>query len=82
MSAKRPRSIPDGGSVEYRGFVLSRFAGTQMGHKTAAGLKASVGIGTRRKVTGVSAVDPDGYERVFDTLREALDRIDRHWDGV
>lgn len=72
-----PKRIPDGQTVSYKGYTLAKYEGVQMGHTTNAGLRASLGIGTKRKVSGVSVTDAEGYERLFDTLRDAVAWVDR-----
>lgn len=74
---KPPKSLPDTGQVEYRGFKLAQFEGTQVGHKTqGGGLKKQLGFDTSRKVTGVMLTEPNGYERHFDTLKKAVKWIE------
>lgn len=67
---------------EYRGFQLTKFQGTQVGHPTeGGGLRSRLGLGTHRKVKGVSSIDPEGYERIHDTVKAAVSFIDQ-WYGT
>ncbi len=66
--------------TEYRGYRLERFDGTQFGHKTGGGLRASLGIGTQRKVSFWEASGPDEHTFTADTLKDAKRRIDSYLD--
>lgn len=70
-----PKSVPEGG-VDYLGFKLTPHEGIQMGHKTeGGGLRKTLGLGTRRKIKGVSSISPDGNEKIHDTLKKAIEYI-------
>jgi hypothetical protein len=91
-----PRSLPEEGQVEYMGFLLSKYQGTNVGYggtthkidsrgKTVSGpfdaSKHSLRQSTR-KVSGVSVVNmEDNYERVMSSLREAIKFI-HQYNGI
>ena len=91
-----PRSLPEEGQVEYMGFLLSKYQGTNVGYggtthkidsrgKTVSGpfdaSKHSLRQSTR-KVSGVSVVNmEDQYERVMPSLREAIKFI-HQYNGI
>ena len=63
----------------YRGFRIERYEGFQMGHKTNAGLRASLGLGTCRKYKGWQLFYPDSDgSKIVDTLKEAHEYIDAY----
>ena len=66
---------------EYKGYHIERFQGTQVSYgaseRQAKGLDIRLCDFTRtRKCVGVLVVEPDGYQRFFNTLKEAKKWID------
>jgi hypothetical protein len=75
---KPPSRLPEEGSSDYKGFKLSKHESTQIGYSTkGGGTLKQAGIDTHRKHKGVSSIDPEGYERIHDNLKQAIAFIDR-----
>jgi hypothetical protein len=92
---KPPKSLPDEGKVEYMGFKLSKFEGTNVGyggvtHKIDSKGKIVSGLfdaskhqlqEATRKTSGVETEYPDGGSKVHSSLKAAIKYI-HQWHGV
>ena len=92
---KPPKKLPDVGKIEYMGFKLSKFQGTNVGyggvtHKIDSKGRPISGIfdsskhslrESTRKVSGVETEYPDGGSKVHSSLKAAIKYI-HQWHGV
>jgi hypothetical protein len=70
-----PKNLPaEGkGSVEYKGFKLSKFSGTNVGYAPERHNRQTHKFTQRtRQVAGVTSIDPEGTERNHNSLKEAI----------